>query len=160
MLESGGPGLRLHLRWPIDLRYDYLLTDGERFDYLYGGFLPEGSVREPITYSTRLHTVFVAARARLLSRGSFQLLALPELGLWTGTVTKRRAATGEEGASGGAGGVGMGIALERSASRVGGSPIGGWIAVRIRDFTLLVPLPWMRTSRYGTWTPFDRLKSG
>lgn len=139
MLESRGPGLRLRLRGTIDLRYDYLLTDGERFDYVYGGFLPPESVPEPITYSTRLHTLFVAARARLLSRGSFQLLALPELGLSTGTVTKRSVATGREGASGSAGGVGAGIALELSASRIGGSPIGGWIAARIRGFASVGP---------------------
>jgi hypothetical protein len=133
MLKSGGPGLRLRLRGPIDLRYDYLLTDGERVDYLYGGFLPPESVPEPITYSTRLHTLFIAARARLLSHGSLQLLALPELGLWKGTVTKRSVATGQETAPGG-GGWGAGIALELSAFHIRGSPIGGWVAARLRTF--------------------------
>ena len=139
LLESGGPSLRLRLRGPIDLRYDYLLTDGERVDYLYGGFLPPGSVPEPITYATRLHSVFVAARGRLLTRGSFELLALPEFGFWSGTVAKRSVATGQEGASGSGGGVGLGIALELSTSRIGGSPIGGWIAGRLRGVASVGP---------------------
>src|SRR2546422_10705123 len=45
MLQSSGPGLRLRFPGPIDLRYDYLLADGQRFDSPCGGFLPRSEER-------------------------------------------------------------------------------------------------------------------
>lgn len=140
MLESAGPGLRVRFRGHVELRYDYLMHEGQRVDSPCGGFIPPECGPEPITYSSHLHSLFVAARARLVSLGSFQLLVVPEIGLASGTVTKRSVATGFEGASGGGGGLGMGLALELSASRVGGSPIGGWIAGRVRGFTAVGPV--------------------
>lgn len=135
MRQSSGPGLRVRFRQPIDLRYDYLITDGQRFDTrCAGGPLPPQCAPETIDYSSRLHSIFIAARARLLSRGSFDLFALPEVGFVSGTISKRSAATGQEGASATGGGLGAGAALELSASRVGGSLIGGWIAARFRGF--------------------------
>jgi len=135
MLESGGLGLRLRFRGPIDLRYDYLLADGQRFDSrCAGGPLPPSCAPETIDYSSRLHSIFLAARARLLSRGSFQLFALPEVGFVSGTISKRSAATGQEGASATGRVLGAGAAVELFASRVGGTPIGGWIAARFRGF--------------------------
>ncbi len=132
--EARGPGLRFRFRGPIDLRYDYLAGDGQRFDSPCGGFIPPDCGPETINYSSHLHGVFVAARARLLSRGSFDLFVLPEVGLVSGTITKRSAATGQVGASATGGALGAGAALELSASRVGGTPIGGWIAARLRGF--------------------------
>ena len=135
MLQSSGPGLRLRFPGPIDLRYDYLITDGQRFDTPCGGFiLGPGCANQTINYSSRLHSVFIAARARLLSRGSFDLFALPEVGFVSGTISKRSAATGQEGASATGGGLGAGAAVELFASRVGGTPLGGWIAARVRRF--------------------------
>src|SRR6266550_1520938 len=97
MRQSNGLGLRLRLRVPIDLRYDYLITDGQRFDSrCAGGPLPPQCAPETIDYSSRLHSIFIAARARLLSRGSFNLFALPEVGFVSGTIAKRSAATGPE----------------------------------------------------------------
>ena len=133
--QASGPGLRLRFRVPIDLRYDYLITDGLRFDTPCGGFiLRPACANQTINYSSRLHSVFIAARARLLSRGSFNLFALPEVGFVSGTISKRSAATGQEGASATGGGLGAGGAVELFAARVGGTPIGGWIAARVRGF--------------------------
>ena len=140
MLESAGPGLRVRFRGPIELRYDYLMHEGQRVDSPCGGFIPPECGPEPITFSAQLHSLFVAARGRIVSLGSFQLLAIPEVGLATGTVTKRSVATGVDGASGGGSGLGMGFALELSASRVGSSPIGGWIAGRVRGFAAVGPV--------------------
>jgi len=134
MRESGGFSLRLRSRGPIELRYDYLLADGQRFDYPCGGFIPPGCVQQTINYSSRLHGIFIAVRAPLLSRGSFQLLALPEAGIVFGTIVMRSAATGQVGASATGGALGAGAGVELSASRVGGTPIGGWIAARVRGF--------------------------
>jgi hypothetical protein len=133
MRQASGPGLRLRFRVPIDLRYDYLITDGQRFDTPCGGFIPPNCPPETINTSSRLHSVFIAARARLLSRGSFQLFALPEVGIVSGTIVKRGVASGR-GTSATGGGLGAGAALELFASRVGGTPIGGWIAARFRKF--------------------------
>ncbi len=133
--QASGPGLRLRFRVPIDLRYDYLITDGQRFDTPCGGFiLGPACANQTINYSSRLHSIFIAARARLLSSGSFNLFALPEVGFVSGTISKRSAATGQEGASATGGGLGAGAGLELSATRVGGTPIGGWIAARVRRF--------------------------
>ena len=133
--QASGPGLRLRFRVPIDLRYDYLITDGQRFDTPCGDFiLRPACANQTINYSSRLHSVFIAARARLLSRGSFNLFALPEVGFVSGTISKRSAATGQEGASATGGGLGAGGAVELFAARVGGTPIGGWIAARVRGF--------------------------
>jgi len=134
MRQSNGPGLRVRFRVPIDLRYDYLLADGQRFDSPCGGFIPPNCGPETINVSSRLHSIFIAARARLLSRGSFDLFALPEVGLVSGTIVKRSAATGREGASATGGGLGAGAAVELFAADVGGTPIGGWIAARYRRF--------------------------
>jgi hypothetical protein len=137
--EARGPGLRVRFRGPVELRYDYLANDGERFDYPCGGFVPPGCVQETIHYSSRLHSIVVAGRAALFSRGSFHLAALPELGLVTGTVEKRSVATGITGASGGGGGLSVGVALELSATRVGGSAFGGWVAARVRGIANISP---------------------
>src|SRR6266446_9765262 len=95
MRQSNGLGLRLRFRVPLDLRYDYLLADGQRFDTPCGGFIiGPGCADQTINYSSRLHSIFIAARARLLSRGSFDLYALPEVGLVSGTIVKRSVATG------------------------------------------------------------------
>jgi len=135
MRQASGPGLRLRLRVPIDLRYDYLLADGQRFDSPCGGFIiGPGCADQTINYSSRLHSIFIAARARLLSRGSFSLFALPEVGFVSGTISKRSAATGQEGASATGGGLGAGAAVELYAARVGGTQLGGWIAARVRRF--------------------------
>jgi len=135
MREAGGLGLRVRFRGPIDLRYDYLITNGQRFDTPCGAFIfgPE-CAEQTINYASRLHNIFIAARARLLSRGSFDLIALPEVGFVTGTISKRSAATGQEGASATGGGLGAGAGLELSATRVGGGQLGGWIAARFRGF--------------------------
>jgi hypothetical protein len=135
MREAGGVGLRVRFRGPIDLRYDYLITNGQRFDTPCGGFIfgPE-CAQQTIDYFSRLHNIFIAVRARLLSRGAFDLIALPEVGFVTGTISKRSAATGQEGARASGGGLGAGAGLELSATRVGGGQIGGWIAARYRRF--------------------------
>lgn len=130
---SSGLGLRLRFPGPVDVRYDYLTADGQRFDYPCGGFIPPGCVQETIAYASRLHSLFIAARLRLLSRGSFQLFALPEIGLVSGSIVKRGIASGQ-GISANGGAPGGGGAVELLASRVGGSPIGGWIAARFRGF--------------------------
>lgn len=132
--HAGGLGLRVRFRGPIDLRYDYLVADGQRFDYACGGFIPPGCVRETINSSSHLHSVFVAARARVLSRGSFNLFALPEIGLVAGTIDNRSVADSSRGISATGGALGAGVGLELSATRVGGGPIGGWIAGRFRGF--------------------------
>jgi len=133
MRQASGPGLRLRFRVPIDLRYDYLVTDGQRFDTPCGGFIPPNCPPETINSSSRLHSVFIAARARLLSRGSFHLFALPEVGFVSGTILKRGVASGR-GTSATGGGLGAGAAVELFAARVGGTPIGGWVAARFRGF--------------------------
>jgi hypothetical protein len=161
MLQSGGPGLRVRFRVPIDLRYDYLVADGQRFDSPCGGFiLGPACTQQTINYSSRLHSIFVAARARLLSGGSFELFALPEIGFVSGTISKRSAATGQLGASSTGGGLGAGGAVELFASRVGGTPIGGWVAARVRKFVHLGTytadayepyrgLEWIRSVEFG-----------
>jgi hypothetical protein len=117
------------------LRYDYLVADGQRFDSPCGGFITGPACsQQTINYSSRLHSIFIAARARVLSRGSFELFALPEVGFVSGTISKRSAATGQVGASSTGGGLGAGGAVELFASRVGGTPIGGWVAARVRRF--------------------------
>jgi len=133
MRQSNGLGLRLRLRVPIDLRYDYLVADGQRFDSLCGGFVPLNCPVETINTSSRLHSVFIAARARLLARGSWQLSALPEVGFVSGTIVKRGVASGGRSDATG-GGLGAGGAVELFASRVGGTPLGGWVAARVRRF--------------------------
>jgi hypothetical protein len=130
--EARGPGLRVRFRGPVELRYDYLSNDGQRFDYPCGGFIPPECVQETIHYSSQLHGLFVAARAPLISLGSFHLAALPELGLVTGTIEKRSVATGIAGASGGGSALGVGVSLELSATHLGGTAFGGWVAARLR----------------------------
>ena len=134
MRGSRGLGLRIRFRVPIDIRYDYLVARGQRFDYPCGGFIPPGCVQETINYSSDVHSIFVAARARLLVRGPLALFVLPEVGLTSGSYARRSAATPTRGASGGGTNLGAGAALELSVSRVGGTPIGGWIAARYRRF--------------------------
>ena len=136
MREAGGLGLRVRFRGPIDLRYDYLVTDGRRFDTPCGGFIFDSPqcAAQTINYASRLHNIFIAVRARLLSRGAFELIALPEVGFVTGTISKRSAATGQEWAAATGGGLGAGASLELSATRVGGGQLGGWIAARFRGF--------------------------
>lgn len=138
--EARGPGVRVRFRGPVELRYDYLANDGQRFDYVCGGFIPPDCVQETIRYSSQLHSLFVAARARLFSLGSFHLAALPELGLVSGTIEKRSVATGRTGASAGGGALGAGVALELSATHVGGSAFGGWVAARIRGLANISPV--------------------
>jgi hypothetical protein len=160
MLDMSGPGLRLRASAPIELRYDYLLTDFRRFENPCGPFPPLSCGPDTLDTSSRVHTLFIAARARLFSGGSFHLVALPELGYMWGTITKRRAATGEEYVSYSGDAPGAGIALELSAARVGGTPIGGWIAARVRGLThpgvrvadVLEPfrgLDWIRSVEIG-----------
>lgn len=128
-----GPGLRLRFG-PIDVRYDYLVSDGQRFDTPCDWFIPLPDCGpETITYSSRLHHIFLAARVRLLSLRSFHLFALPEVGVAEVSNAKRNA-TGTRGASSGGRILGAGGALELSASRLGGTPIGVWIATRYRRF--------------------------
>jgi hypothetical protein len=131
--EARGLSLRVRFHAPIELRYDYLGNEGRRVDYPCGGLIPPDCHLEPIAYSSSLHSFFIAARAHLASLGSFDLFALPEVGLATGTIEKRSLAR-DYGISGGGGGVGAGVALELSATRVGGSVFGGWIAGRLRRF--------------------------
>jgi hypothetical protein len=135
MRQSGGLGVRVRFRVPIDLRYDYLVANGQRFDNPCGGFIlgPE-CFQQTIDYSSHLHSIFIAARARLAARGSFTLYALPEVGFVSGTIVKRSAATGQEGASATGGAPGAGAALELSMTRLGGGTFGGWIAARFRGF--------------------------
>lgn len=133
MRGSRGPGLRFGFG-PIDLRYDYLVAHGQRFDYPCGGFIPPGCVQETIDYSSHVHSIFLGARARLLSRGSFDLFVLPEVGLTSGTFARQSVATPTRGVSGGGYNLGAGAALELAASRLRGTAIGGWIAARFRGF--------------------------
>ena len=133
MRQSNGLGLRVRFRVPIDLRYDYLVADGQRFESPCGGFIPPNCPPETINSSSRLHSVFIAARARLLSRGSFDLFALPEVGFVSGTIV-RRGVTSGRGSDATGGALGAGAAVELFASRVGGTPIGGWVAARFRGF--------------------------
>lgn len=133
MRGSRGPGLRFGFG-PIDLRYDYLVAHGQRFDYPCGGFVPPGCVQETIDYSSHVHSIFLAARARLLSRGSLGLFVLPEVGLTAGTFARRSVATPTRGSSAGGLNLGAGAALELAASRLRGTPVGGWIAARFRRF--------------------------
>ena len=135
MLESGGPGLRVRFKAPVDLRYDYLTSEFERFENPCGGFAPPSCGPDSLATTTHLHSVFIAVRGRLVSVGAFHLFALPEAGFVTGKIAKRTVATGQEFASYTGGALGVGIALELSAARVGGTPVGGWIAARIRHFT-------------------------
>lgn len=130
---SHGPGLRLRFPVPIELRYDYLAAHGQRFDSPCGGFIPPNCGPETIDYSSHLHSIFLAARARLFSRGSFHLFALPEVGLAEVMIAKQ-SATGTQGASASGSILGAGAALELSASRIAGTAIGGWIAARYRRF--------------------------
>jgi hypothetical protein len=133
MRGSRGPALRFGFG-PIDLRYDYLVADGQRFDYpCGGGFIPPGCVQETIYYSSHVHSIFMAARARLLSRGSFDLVLLPEIGLTSGTFAKQ-STTGPRGGSTTGNNLGAGAALELAASRLRGTQVGGWIAARFRGF--------------------------
>jgi hypothetical protein len=141
MLESGGPGLRVRFKAPVDLRYDYLTSEIERFENPCGGFAPPSCGPDSLATSTHLHSVFIAARARLVSLGAFHLFALPEAGFVTGKIVKRTVATGQEFTSYTGGALGVGIALELSAARLGGTPVGGWIAARIRHFTPSGPAP-------------------
>ena len=133
MRQSGGLGLRLRFRVPIDLRYDYLVADGQRFESPCVGFIPPNCPPETINSSSRLHSVFIAARARLVSRGSWQLFALPEVGFVSGTIVRTGVTSGRRSDATG-GGLGAGGAVELFASRVGGTPIGGWVAARFRGF--------------------------
>ena len=133
MLKTGGPGLRLRFPMRIDLRYDYLLGDVRRFENPCG-FAPPSCGPDTLDTAARIHTLFLAARVRLVSRGSFELSALPEIGVAAGTITKRRAATGVEFTSYDGVIPGAGAALEISTSGLAGTPIGGWIAVRVRGF--------------------------
>jgi hypothetical protein len=52
--DARGLGIRIQFRGPIELRYDYLSSAGERFDFPCGGFIPPGCVQEPIHYSSDL----------------------------------------------------------------------------------------------------------
>lgn len=167
MRQSGGLGLRLRFAAPVDLRYDYLASDGQRFDSPCGGFVPPDCGPETINYSSRLHSVFIAARARLVSRGSFQLFVAPEVGLASGTISKRSAATGAEGASATASFPGVGAALELSASGLGGTALGVWIGARVRHFmhpgTMALDsyephreLDWIRSVEVGVTFAFGR----
>jgi len=133
MRGSRGPALRFGFG-PIDLRYDYLVAHGQRFDYpCGGGFIPPGCVQETIDYSSHVHSIFLGARARLLSRGSFDLFVLPEVGLTSGTFAKQ-STTGPQSASSSGYNLGAGAAVELAASRLRGTAIGGWIAARFRGF--------------------------
>src|SRR4051812_22010387 len=68
--EANGPSVRLRFpgRARIELRYDYLGSDGRRFDTPCGGFILPNCGPEPIEYSSNLHNLFIAVRASLLSR--------------------------------------------------------------------------------------------
>lgn len=116
------------------MRYDYLLARGQRFDSPCGGFIPPGCGPETINYSSDLHSIVFAARVRLLSRGSFHLFALPEVGLVSGTIAKRSAADPSRGTAATGSTPGAGAALELAAYRVGGTAWGGWIAARMPGF--------------------------
>ena len=135
MLEPGGLALRIRFPIPMDLRYDYLLADTRRFENPCLEPAPPSCGPDTLDTATRLHSVFLAARAPLFSHGSFALFGLPEIGVAVGSITKRVAATGAEYTSYKGIMPGAGVALELSASRVAGTPIGGWIAARVRGFT-------------------------
>jgi hypothetical protein len=135
MREMRGPGLRLRLRPPIDLRYDYYTSQGQRIDSPCGGFIPPDCGPEVIDYSSYLHNFFVAGRIDALPGRSFHVFVLPEVGVVFGKISKRSAATGLQGASSTGGALGAGAAVELSTESLGKSPLGGWIAVRYRRFT-------------------------
>ena len=131
--SAQGVAVRLRLGRRVELRYDYLLSDGQKFDYPCGGFIPPGCVQETIDYTSRLHGFFVGVRAPFFTKGAVQLSALPEVGFVTGTIYKRGVASGRDiSSSGGAPGAGLG--LELSATRLFGTPLGAWIAARVRGF--------------------------
>ena len=132
--QAQGLSVRLRFGRRVELRYDHLLANGQRFDSPCGGFIPPGCGPETIDYTSRLHGFFVAVRVPMLSRGLVQLALLPEAGIVRGTIVKRSAATGQVGSSGTGGAPGAGLGLELSAARVGGTPFGVWIAGRFRGF--------------------------
>src|SRR5688572_13842705 len=78
MRDMTGPGLRLRLRPPIDVRYDYYTSLGYRVDSACGGFIPPDCGPEVIEYSSYLHNLFVAGRIDVLPGRSFNLFLLPE----------------------------------------------------------------------------------
>jgi hypothetical protein len=131
--DARGLAIRIRLPVPVDLRYDYLAANGERFESPCVGFVPPGCPSETVHHSTGLHSIFIAARARLFSFGSFQLIALPELGFVTGTIERRGMTSGKETSASGSA-PGAGLSLELAAPRVGGSAFGGWVAMRLRGF--------------------------
>jgi hypothetical protein len=135
MRDMSGPGLRLRLRPPIDVRYDYYSSLGHRLDSPCGGFIPPDCEPEVIEYSSYLHNLFVAGRIDVLPGRSFHVFLLPEAGVVFGRITKRSAATGVEGASSKGGALGAGGAVELSTSSFMNTPFGGWIALRYRRFT-------------------------
>jgi hypothetical protein len=131
--QAQGPGFRIQPSAIVELRYDYVTADGERLGSVCG-FEPPDCPAEPFNYSSRLHNIFIAARARLVSFGSFELLLLPEFGMVSATLVRRSVATGRESTSDSGILPGGGAALQLSVSRVGGSVFGGWIAARARVF--------------------------
>jgi hypothetical protein len=135
MRDMRGPGLRIRLRAPIDVRYDYYTSLGHRFDSPCGGFIPPDCGPELIEYSSYLHNFFVAGRIDALPGRPFHVFLLPEVGIVIGKISKRSAATGMLGASSTGGALGAGAALELSAPSIANTPFGGWVAVRYRRFT-------------------------
>jgi hypothetical protein len=159
MRDMSGAGLRIRLKPPIDLRYDYYSSQGQRFDSPCGGFIPPECGPELIDYSSYLHNFFVAGRIDLIPGRSFHVYLLPEAGMVLGKITKRGIASGM-GASSTGGALGAGAAVELSASSLMNTPLGGWIGLRYRRFVTPGPealdaydphrdLHWIRSAELG-----------
>ena len=161
MRDMSGPGVRIRLNVPVDIRYDYYSSFGHRFDSVCGGMAgPECGSAEVIEYSSYLHNFFVAGRIDVFPGRSFHVYLLPEAGMVYGRISKHSAATGVLGATSTGGAIGAGGAVELSASSFQNSPLGGWIALRYRRFVRPGPtaldayephrdLHWIRSAEVG-----------
>lgn len=159
MRDMSGPGVRIRLTRPIDMRYDYYSSFGHRLDSPCGGFIPVDCGPEVIQYESYLHNFFVAGRIDVLPGKSFHVYLLPEVGMVLGKISKHGTATGM-GASSTGGALGAGAAVELSAESFKNTPFGGWIGLRYRRFFAPGPeaidayephrdLNWIRSAELG-----------
>lgn len=143
--------VRLRFSGPIDLRYDYVSGSNQRF--AAPCTFPPGCAPEVMEFQTGLQTLFVAARLRVLSRGSLMVFVLPEIGWMMGTV-EQRGLTSLTMTSSREDAPGAGLGLELAATRIGGSAFGGWIGARFRAFAISHP----NVVAYGSYpSTLDRL---
>jgi hypothetical protein len=134
--ELYGAGLRIPLNRTIAVRYDYL--------------------RASPSY---LHTIFAGLRIPLIERGAFTMAIVPEAGIVHGRIFAEVTCadcipihgTDAKGTKPGAG-----AGLELSATALGRSQLGGWVALRYRA---MVPSGSPKTDRYDPFLELDRIGS-